>query len=69
MQEILCGQWDAARATLAEAERLTPSRRVKGLKLVTTLPALPTILACRWGVRLYRRIGAPWRLFDPDPLG
>jgi hypothetical protein len=68
-REILEGDWDAARAIAAEAERLTPSRRVKRLKLLTTLPAWPTILACRWGMRLYRCVGAPWRLFDPDPIG
>ena len=54
-RQILAGYWAAARATVAEAERLTPSARLRRLKRLTSLPAWPTVPVCRWGMRLYRR--------------
>ena len=55
-REIVGGYWDAARATLDEAQRLTPSQRVRRLKFLTTLPAWPTVLACRLGIRIYHGV-------------
>jgi len=60
-REIVGGHWNSARATLAEAERLTPSRRVRWLKLLTTLPAWPTLAACRWGMRVHQGVRSSWR--------
>jgi hypothetical protein len=60
--QILAGYWSAARATLAEAERLTPSPRVKRLRLLVALPAWPTVLACRWGMRLQQSVRLALRL-------
>lgn len=69
-RQILDGHWDVARATLAEAEHLTPGPRVRRLKLLTCLPAWPTFLACRWGLRLYRSMRLSWRaFFDPNGHG
>jgi hypothetical protein len=61
-RQILDGQWSAARATLTEAERLTPGPRVGRLRLLVALPAWPTVLACRWGMRLHRSVRLALRL-------
>ena len=63
-RQILGAYWEAARATLAEAERLTPSRQVRRLRLLVALPAWPTILACRWAVRLNQSARRALRLLS-----
>jgi Glycosyl transferase family 2 len=63
-REIVAGHWNAARTTLAEAERLTPSPRVARLKLLVALPAWPTVVACRWAVRLNQSARRALRLLS-----
>jgi hypothetical protein len=53
-RQIVAGQLEAARLTLAAAERLTPGPRIRRLRLLTALPPGLMAPACRWALRLVR---------------
>ena len=53
--QIVTGRSHAARVTLALAPAADLGSRGNLLKLLTYLPARPTALACRWGIRLRQK--------------